>query len=74
MQILINYDPSVASAPPGFIAGITAAVDYLEKLFTNPISITINVGYGEVDGFQLGSNALGEVTTQSPSRKRTARW
>jgi hypothetical protein len=35
-------------------------VNYLDKLFTNPISITIHVGYGEVDGFQLGSNALGE--------------
>jgi hypothetical protein len=60
MQINIIYDPSVAIAPAGFTTAITDAVNYLDKLFTNPISITIDVGYGEVNGFQLGSNALGE--------------
>jgi hypothetical protein len=60
MQINVIYDPSVASAPAGFQTGIMDAVNYLEKVFTNPISVTIDVGYGEVDGFQLASNALGE--------------
>jgi hypothetical protein len=60
MQINVIYDPSVANAPAGFTTAVTDAVNYLDKLFTNPISITIDVGYGEVDGFQLGSNALGE--------------
>ena len=60
MQINIIYDPSVAIAPAGFTTAITDAVNYLDKLFTNPISITIDVGYGEVNGLQLASNALGE--------------
>ena len=60
MQINIVYDPSVANAPAGFTTAITDAVNYLDKLFTNPISITIDVGYGEVDGSQLDSNALGQ--------------
>jgi hypothetical protein len=60
MQINIIYDPSVANAPAGFTTAITDAANYLDKLFTSPISITINVGYGEVAGFQLASNALGE--------------
>ncbi len=58
MQINIIYDPSVINAPAGFTTAITDAVTYLD--FTNPISITIDVGYGEVDSFQLGSDALGE--------------
>jgi hypothetical protein len=62
MQINIVYDPSVANAPAGFTTAITDAVNFLDKLFTNPISITIDVGYGEVDGLQLDSNALGEGT------------
>ena len=60
MQINIIYDPSVANAPAGFTTAVMDAVNYLDKLFINPISITINVGYGEVAGFQLASNALGE--------------
>ena len=50
MQISIIYDSSVANAPAGFTTAITDAVNYLDKLFTNPISITIDVGYGEVGG------------------------
>jgi hypothetical protein len=60
MQINVVYDPSVGNAPAGFTSAITNAVSYLEKLFTNPVTITIDVGYGEVDGFPLDANALGE--------------
>lgn len=60
LVININWDASVASAPTGFTAAVTSAVDYLESLFSNPVTITISVGYGEVDGSALGSNELGE--------------
>ena len=58
--ININWDSSVSSAPSGFTTAVTAAAQYLESLFSDPITVTIDVGYGEVAGNALGSNALGE--------------
>jgi len=60
MQINIDYDASVNNAPSGFEAGVQAAVQYLDSEFTNPVTLTIDVGYGEVDGRTLGANDLGE--------------
>jgi hypothetical protein len=60
VQIDIEYDSSVSSAPAAFETDINIAVEYLESLFTNPVTITIDVGYGEIDGQPLGSNDLGE--------------
>jgi hypothetical protein len=60
LVIDINWDASVASAPTGFTAAVTSAVHELESLFSNPVTITISVGYGEVDGSALGSNELGQ--------------
>jgi hypothetical protein len=60
LVIDINWDASVASAPTAFTTAVTSAVHYLESLFDDPVTITISVGYGEVDGSALGSNELGE--------------
>ena len=60
MQINIVYNSSVNNAPAAFETDVNIAVQYLESLFTNPITITIDVGYGEIDGQSLGSNDLGE--------------
>src|SRR5690348_9214308 len=60
MNINVIYDTSVNNAPAGFKTGIAAAVDFLDKEFTNPVTITIHVGYGEVDGQALDADALGE--------------
>jgi hypothetical protein len=72
----ITWDASVASAPTGFTAGVTAAVQYLEGLFTDAVTININVGYGEVNGTALSSNALGQsvsyLTSTSYSTLRSA--
>ena len=60
MQINIDYDSSVNNAPVGFKSGVQAAVQYLDRQFTNPITLTVDVGYGEIDGQSLGPGALGE--------------
>jgi hypothetical protein len=57
--INVTYDASCANAPAGFETGVAAVVSYFEGHFTNPITLNIAVGYGEVDGQALGS-ALGE--------------
>lgn len=58
--INITWDASVSSAPAGFTAGVQAAVQYLESQFSDPVTINIAVGYGEVNGSAMGSGALGE--------------
>jgi len=60
MQIDVTYDSSVASAPAGFTAVIADVVNYYDTQFANPITVNIDVGWGEVDGMSLGAEALGE--------------
>lgn len=56
----INWDSSVGNAPSGFTSDILAAVNFLETQFTNAATITIDVGYGEIDGQSLNDGDLGE--------------
>jgi len=58
--INVIYDSSVSSAPAAFITAIQAAVRYLESVITAPVTVNIDVGYGEIGGQSLGSGALGE--------------
>jgi hypothetical protein len=50
MNINVTYDASCNNAPAGFKACVQAAVNYYDTTFTSPITINIDVGYGEVDG------------------------
>jgi hypothetical protein len=52
--INITYDSSVDNAPAAFKAAVADVVAFFESVFTNPITINIDVGYGEVDGQKLG--------------------
>lgn len=76
MTINITWDASTASAPASFKAAVMAAVQYYESQFTNPITINIDVGYGEVANQSLGSGALGEsvsyISSYSYSQLRSA--
>jgi autotransporter passenger strand-loop-strand repeat protein/T5SS/PEP-CTERM-associated repeat protein len=64
LVIDVDYDASVANAPAGFETTVNAAVAYLESRFSTPITITIDVGYGEVDGEPLAVNDLGESSSE----------
>lgn len=61
--INISWDSSVSSAPTGFTTAVLAASQYLESQFTDAVTLNISVGYGEVNGTSLGSNALGTSQT-----------
>jgi len=58
--IKITYDASVNNAPAAFKTAVQSVVQYFESQFTDPVTININVGYGEVDGRQLSAGALGQ--------------
>jgi FG-GAP-like repeat len=63
--ISVSYDSSVNNAPSAFTTAFAAAVQFLENTFTNPITVNIDVGFGEIgpDNTSLGSDALGESNT-----------
>ncbi len=58
-----TYDPSVGSAPAGFTAAFQDAVNFYQSTFSDPITINIDVGWGEVAGSAISSGALGESET-----------
>jgi hypothetical protein len=58
----ITYDSSVSNAPAGFTSAITDVVNYYESVFNDPVTVNIDVGWGEVAGQSLGG-ALGASET-----------
>ena len=60
MNLVVSFDQSVGGLPAGFVTAVNYVVNYFDQLFTNPVTVNIAVGYGEIDGFTLASNALGE--------------
>jgi len=60
MQINLIYDASVDNAPSGFKSAMAYAAQYLDSLITNPITVNIQVGWGEIGGQPMQSGAIGE--------------
>jgi hypothetical protein len=60
MKINFSYDASVASAPADFTAALNAVAQSAALYFTDPITINIQVGWGEVGGQPLSQGAIGE--------------
>jgi hypothetical protein len=69
LSFIIDWDSSVSNAPSGstgFMAGFEKAVQYFLNNFSDaahPTTITLKVGWGEVNGSRLGFGALGESVT-----------
>lgn len=63
--LVINptYDSSVNSAPAGFKTAFQTAINYFDSTFTDPVSVNIGVGWGEVGGSAISAGALGESET-----------
>ncbi|HVC56405.1 MAG TPA: NF038122 family metalloprotease [Stellaceae bacterium] len=59
----VTYDSSVANAPAIFKTAFGTAVQYFLNNFDNPITIALDVGWGEVAGSTIGSGILGESVT-----------
>ncbi|HZL00932.1 MAG TPA: NF038122 family metalloprotease, partial [Caulobacteraceae bacterium] len=60
MNIDVTYDASVANAPTGFTTVVADVVQFYDSQFADPITLNIDVGWGEVDGQSLDAKALGE--------------
>ena len=60
--INVTYDASVtgASNAAAIEGAVSAAVAFLESTFTNPITLNINVGFGELNGSAISAGAVAE--------------
>lgn len=65
--INLIWDASVANAPAGFKGAIQDAANYLDALITSPITVNIEIGYGEFAGAALPTSTLGETAVLSTS-------
>jgi hypothetical protein len=66
MKIDLAYDPSVANAPAGFKGALQAAANMLDSAFVGSnITVTIDVGWGEVNGWPISGTTLGEAEPAS---------
>jgi hypothetical protein len=63
MNIQIIWDSSVAPAPAGFTADVQQVANFFASEIKNPITITIDVGYGEINGSSISGSALGKSET-----------
>lgn len=65
MNITLQWDSSVSNAPSGFKTAVQAAATILDNQILNPVSVTINVGWGTDAGSAIPSNALATGGPQS---------
>jgi hypothetical protein len=56
----VTYDASVNTAPAGFKTAVAAALEFYTTEFSDPITVNIDVGWGEVHGMPLAARDLGE--------------
>ncbi len=59
MQIALSWDPSVGAAPAGFKTALQTAANMLDSQILDPITVSIQVGYGEDAGSAIQAGVLG---------------
>ncbi len=60
MQLNFVYDASVDNAPAGFKTALAAVAQFLDRGILDPVTVTIEVGYGEFEGSPLPAGVTGE--------------
>jgi hypothetical protein len=59
----LTFDPSTASAPAGFFTAFAHEIQFYETMFTDPITINLHVGWGDLNGGPLNPGNLGQSLT-----------
>jgi len=60
MNLIVNFDQPQSSLPAGFVSDVDYVVNYYDQTFTANVTVTIDVGYGELDGQPIAAEDLGE--------------
>lgn len=63
MKINLDFDPTTNGLPAGFQQNLTQAAAVLGSLLTTPITVTLDVSYGQTRGQPIGS---GDIASASP--------
>jgi hypothetical protein len=63
LVINASYDPSVSRAPAGFQDAFQSAITLFQNTYSEPVTINLSVGWGELGGSSIASGALGESGT-----------
>src|SRR5262249_7808462 len=71
MQINVTFDSSVNQAPAGFIPAVNYVVNYFDSLFTNNVTLKIDVLYQNL-GSDLGENQASQFVSADYSSVRSA--
>ena len=59
----VTYDSSVSSAPAGFTTAFNNAIQFIASEYSDPITINMHVGWGEINGQGLSPGDLGQSLT-----------
>lgn len=59
----VTYDSSTAGAPAGFLPAFRDALNFYQNTYADPITINMQVGWGEIDGHSLSPGDLGQSQT-----------
>src|SRR5271166_5948036 len=62
----VTYDASAAAAPSAFETAFQDAINLYQTTYTDPITINIDLGWGEIDGNPLSPGNLGQSRTNQP--------
>ena len=60
MDIQVSYDSSAASAPSWFQSAVSYVVSQFDALITNPVTVKIDVGWGEENGKAINTGAVAD--------------
>lgn len=63
MNLILDYDASCDSAPAGFERALNNLALIFDDTFTTDATVTIAVGFGEIDGAAIPPFVLGESNT-----------
>ena len=72
MQINVTFDSSVSHAPAAFITAVDYVVNYFDSLFTNNVTISIDVLYENLGPGLLGENQASQYVSASYSSVKSA--
>ena len=59
MNITVSFDQALNSLPAGFATAVNAAVSFFNTTFSDSVSLTLHVGFGEVNGGAIDPSSLG---------------
>lgn len=72
MDINITFLQNVNTLPSGLVSAVDYVVSYFDSLFTNNITLNINVGFQNLGSNVLGESEASEYVTESYSAVRAA--